>query len=48
VRTGRRLGGIETGQLVQQPVGGGAKALLVLLAVREKVSGCIFFLFFFL
>ena len=35
VRTGRGLGGVDTGQLVQQPVGGGAKALLVLLAVDE-------------
>lgn len=33
VRTGRGLGGIETGQLVQQPVRGRAEALLVLLAV---------------
>lgn len=47
VRTGRRLGGIETGQLVQQPVGGGAKALLVLLAVREKVSRRVFIILFF-
>lgn len=40
VRTGRGLGGIDTGQLVQQPVRGGAKALLVLLAAfqRCKVS----------
>lgn len=33
VRTGRRLGGIDSGQFVQQPVRGGAEALLVLLAV---------------
>lgn len=32
VRTGRGLGGVDTGQFVQEPVGGGAKALLVLLA----------------
>lgn len=39
VRTGRGLGGVQAGQLVQEPVGGGAKALLVLLAVRgEDVS----------
>jgi hypothetical protein len=35
VRTGRGLGGIGAGQFVQQPVGGGAKALLVLLAVWQ-------------
>lgn len=37
VRTGRGLGGVDTGQLVQQPVRGGAKALLVLLAVKESI-----------
>lgn len=51
VRTGRGLGGVQAGQLVQEPVGGGAKALLVLLAVRgEDVSLIdsivVFFLFF--
>lgn len=34
VRTGRGLGGVGTGQLVKQPVRGGAEALLVLLAMR--------------
>lgn len=38
VRTGRGLGGVQAGQLVQEPVGGGAKALLVLLAVRGTRS----------
>lgn len=38
VRTGRGLGGVDTGQLVQEPVGGGAKALLVLLAIVHEVS----------
>lgn len=33
VRTGRSLGGVGTGQLVKQPVRGGGKPLLVLLAV---------------
>lgn len=31
VGTGRRLGGVDAGQFVQQPVRGGAQALLVLL-----------------
>lgn len=34
VRTGRWARGIGTGQFVQEPVRGGAKALLVLLSVR--------------
>jgi hypothetical protein len=38
VRTGRGLGSVQAGQLVQEPVGGGAKALLVLLAVRGEWS----------
>ena len=33
VRTGRGLGSVGAGQLVEQPVRGGAKALLMLLAV---------------
>lgn len=33
VRTGRRLGSVGAGQLVKQPVRGGAEALLVLLAI---------------
>jgi hypothetical protein len=32
VRTGRRLRSVGAGQLVKQPVRGGAEALLVLLA----------------
>ena len=38
VRTGRGLGGVRAGQLVQQPVRGGTKALLVLLAVEMSVT----------
>lgn len=38
VRTGRGLGGVDTGQLVQEPVGGGAKALLVLLAIVDGLA----------
>lgn len=38
VRTGRGLGSVGSGQLVQEPVGGGAKALLVLLAARLLAS----------
>lgn len=34
VRTGRRLGGVDTRKLVEKPVGGGAQALLVLLAIE--------------
>jgi hypothetical protein len=34
VRTGRRLGSVGAGQLVKQPVRGGAEALLVLLAIE--------------
>lgn len=34
VRTGRRLGSVGAGQLVKQPVRGGAEALLVLLAIQ--------------
>jgi hypothetical protein len=34
VRTGGGLGGIGAGHLVQQPVRGGAKALLVLLTAK--------------
>lgn len=34
VRTGRRTRSVGTGQLVQEPVGGRAEALLVLLSVR--------------
>lgn len=37
VRTGRGLGGVGAGELVEQPVRGGTKALLVLLA-GEQVS----------
>jgi hypothetical protein len=33
VRTGRGLGSVGAGQLVKQPVRGGAEALLVLLAI---------------
>lgn len=44
VRTGRGLRGVDTGQLVQQPVRGGAKALLVLLAAM-KLAIVIFFFF---
>ena len=33
VRTGRGLGSVGTGELVEKPVGGGAQALLVLLAI---------------
>lgn len=41
VRTGGGLGGIDTRQLVEKPVGGGAQALLVLLPVdRTQVSRC--------
>lgn len=36
VRTGRRLGRVDTRQLVQQPVRGRAEALLVLLPVGPK------------
>lgn len=37
VRTGRGLGGVATGKLVEKPVRGGAQALLVLLpATRES------------
>lgn len=35
VRTGRGLGSVGAGQLVKQPVRGGAEALLVLLATRK-------------
>lgn len=38
VRTGRGLRSVGSGQLVQEPVGGGAKALLVLLAARLLAS----------
>lgn len=42
VRTGRGLGGVDAGQLVQEPVGGGAKALLVLLAAfRDTLVDCV-------
>ena len=34
VRTGRGLGSVGAGQLVKQPVRGGAEALLVLLAIK--------------
>jgi hypothetical protein len=34
VRTGRGLGSVGAGQLVKQPVRGGAEALLVLLAIE--------------
>ena len=37
VGTGRGLGGVDTGELVEKPVRGGAKALLVLLSVLENV-----------
>lgn len=36
VRTSRRLGGVDTGELVEKPVRGGAKALLVLLSVSRE------------
>lgn len=42
VRTGRGLGSVGTGQFVKQPVRGGAKALLMLLAMK-KVSIFMFF-----
>lgn len=35
VRTGRGLGGVDTGELVEKPVRGGAKALLVLLSASR-------------
>lgn len=38
VRTGRGLGGVGAGELVQQPVRGGTKALLVLLAGKKSAS----------
>lgn len=38
VRTGRRLRGVDTGQFVQEPVRGGAEALLVLLAARRLAA----------
>jgi hypothetical protein len=38
VRTGGGLGGVGAGQFVEQPVRGGAKALLVLLAVGGRLS----------
>ena len=34
VRTGRGLGGVDTRQLVEKPVRGGAQALLVLLTIQ--------------
>ncbi len=42
VRTGRGLRGVDTRELVEKPVRGGAQALLVLLSVVEKsmVSNC--------
>ena len=40
VRTGRRLGGIDAGQLVQQPVRGRIEALLVLLAIKIVSLPC--------
>lgn len=36
VGTGRRLGGVDTRELVEKPVGGGAQALLVLLTARAR------------
>ena len=36
VRTGRGLGGVDTGKFVEKPVRGGAKALLVLLSVKRE------------
>lgn len=36
VGTGRRLGGVHSRELVEKPVRGGAKALLVLLSVLEE------------
>lgn len=38
VRTGRGLGSVGAGQFVQQPVRGGAEALLVLLAAEMLVN----------
>ena len=38
VRTGRGLGGVDTGQLVQEPVRGRTKALLVLLAAKKSAT----------
>lgn len=43
VRTGRGLGGIGAGHFVQQPVRGGAKALLVLLTVEKIMLVLVFF-----
>ena len=40
VRTSRRAGSVGTGQFVQQPVRGGAEALLVLLPVRASEVSC--------
>lgn len=41
VGTGRRLGSVDTRELVEKPVRGGAKALLVLLTVRpEMLASC--------
>lgn len=42
VGTGRGLGSVATGQLVQQPVLGGAEALLVLLSCKGEVDVSIF------
>lgn len=41
VRTGRGLGGIGPGHLVQEPVRGRAKALLVLLTVQNILVSCV-------
>lgn len=38
VRTGRRTGSIDTRQLVEKPVRGGAQALLVLLTVGDGLA----------